>query len=92
MRKLRVWGGNAILGDDVERLGLPPSPHRQYRCLVAAATKKQARALAGVSAYQFDGWWTETGNAVELSVAVEEGVWYAPLDGARKASDYKRDR
>jgi len=28
-----------------------------------------------LSRNHFDGWWGETGNAIELAVAREEGVW-----------------
>jgi len=68
-RKLRVWGGMDFYENS------------QRRYIVAATTKKRAIELMAplargvLSRNHFDGWWGETGNAIELAVAREEGVW-----------------
>ena len=82
MKTLKVWGGNL---------------DGRARGLVAAATKKravemlQANGHANLSRHYFDGYWSETGNVVELSIATEEGIWAVGInDSCREASDYKR--
>lgn len=89
-RRLRVWGGTDFLSsEEVAAMRLPPTAHNQYRCIVAARTKKRAVELLDCSMHHFNDYWSETGNAIELAVAVEEDVWYAPMQG-RMADDYKR--
>ncbi len=65
VKKLKVWGG---------------SWNGRGRAIVAAPTKKRAvELLKGVtgnfSRHYFDGYWCETGNAMELAMATKEGVW-----------------
>lgn len=69
---------------------LPPQHGRQFRCLVAATTQKRAAELVDETIGAFRSWWCTTGNDLELSVATEEGVWYAPMQGAKTAEDYRR--
>jgi hypothetical protein len=66
-RKLKVWGG---------------SLDGRNRSLVGAYTKKQAVEIlkqsphgAGVTLHFFNGYWCETGNALELCVVNDVGVW-----------------
>lgn len=90
-KKLKVWGWAKLLDNDtVARLGLPQQTHNQYRCIVAAASKRRAAELVGSSMYEFNGWWSQTGNQTELAVATEEGVWVAPRQGRESVDVYKR--
>lgn len=76
--KPKVWGGT--------QLGVCG----QERVIVCASSKREAAKMVGCSLYEFNGYWAETGNAVELSVATERGVWAAELDKPnKKAKDYQ---
>lgn len=76
-RPLIVWGGVAFLPFE-----------GQKRFIVAAATKKRAVEMVDevsrgkFSIGQLNKYWSKTGNAVELAVATEEGVWCCD-DGRR---------
>lgn len=91
--RLKVWGGMTILStEDIRRSGVAAPAGRQVRCLVAATSKHRAAEMVGESLYAFGLYWCETGNAVELSVATEEGVWFGPDRHAPAARDFKRLR
>jgi hypothetical protein len=77
-KKLKVWGGRFFIGGD------------QGRRIVAAYTKKQATELAGISYRELTEYWSETGNATELSVATEPGVWDQTKAWSADPKDYIR--
>ena len=85
-RQLKVWGGPCF------RDGI------QVRGLVIAPTKKLAFELLSnvilISSYYFNGWWTETRNAPELTLIAEgEGVWvYDDLLGQSPCVRWARRR
>ena len=58
VREMKVYGGR------VEYLG------ENRRAVVATRTKKRAIELIGCSRGEFDGYWTETHNAEEISDAL----------------------
>lgn len=60
MGKLKVWGGLSM----VDRI--------QKRTIVATKTKKRAVELVGTTMYDFNRYWGETGNVVELNVALNQ--------------------
>lgn len=71
MLKLKVWGGSPVW-----------SAYGQQRVIVAAASQKKAVAIlnglgCNVSLHHFSGYWSRTGNSVELSTADHAGVWMA---------------
>ena len=76
--KVKVWGG-LVMGP--HSLGLSGT---QVRVIVRA--KSQRAACDAVSSTAFGtltigclrDYWSETGNARELEVATEDGVWYSP--------------
>lgn len=78
MKTLKVWGGRFI------RNG------KQGRRIVAAYTKKQAMELAEVSYREITDYWSITGNALELDIAVTPGVWDTSMEFSRVSSDYIR--
>lgn len=65
----------------------------QRRRIVATNSKKAARELLGMSAYDFERFAGATGNAVEVAVATARpGVVFSALDGGtgnRDAADYR---
>lgn len=66
MTKLRVWGG----------LSVGP----QKRTIVAARSKAEAVRLLNMAGVhmtigEFNGYWAETGNTVEVGLAKRLGVW-----------------
>lgn len=69
-RRIRVWGGLTFVGG------------KQHREIVGAPNKKRALELLRLAgevfgmAY-FTGYWTETHNEREVSIATKEGVWRA---------------
>ena len=66
MKKLKVWGGT-YYGRETQ--------FRTSRAVIAGYSKKQIAELAGVSLYGLNGYWCETGNKEELSIAIEPGMW-----------------
>lgn len=52
----KVWGGLTMDGG------------KQVRTIVCAKTQKEAASLVGMTLHHFRGYWSETGNAVELAV------------------------
>ena len=78
MRKLKVWGRRYLVG------------RKCGRRIVAAYTKKQAVELAGISMSEMNNYWSETGNAMELSIAREVGVWDTVSDIPNKIDTYFR--
>lgn len=82
-KKLKVFGGTIFYG----------SPRKQVRILVAAYTKKQAvELLNNINNYtynDFNDYFSETGNSIELSVATEVGMWITNNDNFfNKSTDY----
>lgn len=73
MSKLKVFGGISYWG-----AGLAG----QLRTVVAATSQKEAAGLVGIPLSQFREWWHETGNSVEISVAMSKpgAVFVQPLD------------
>lgn len=70
MKKLKVWGGRYF--------GTFPPKYPNlttFRLLVAAYTKKQAMEIAKITHSEFTNFFNETGNALELALANEVGVW-----------------
>lgn len=61
-RELKVYGG---------RIYLPNLCHKGGRAVVAARTKKRVQEIAGITASEMRGYWSETGNEMELKVAME---------------------
>ena len=69
MKTLKVYGGTFYKKDA-----------KQVRVIVAFYTKKQAvdlltKSHGRMTPYEFSGWWGETFNDIELSIAIEPGVW-----------------
>ncbi len=58
-RKLKVWGGLTF-----------NHKHIQVRTIVAAATKKRACELLNTTMHEFNNYWSETGNQIELDTAL----------------------
>jgi len=83
MKKLKVWAGMDFRKKVPQRNG-----STQTRTLVAATTKKRAAELVGWKMHEFNGYWTEIGNTVELAIACEEGVW--ANQGAEFEQQYER--
>lgn len=71
--------------------GLTFKDGKQVRCIVAAKTKKRAVELLGVSLYEFNNYWCDTGNEIELEVALEspETVFISSNHYSKLKSDYK---
>lgn len=59
MAKLKVFGG-LVFGDQ----------HKQCRAIIATTSQAKAADSVGVSLSHFRGYWSETGNEVELSTAL----------------------
>jgi hypothetical protein len=88
--RLKVWGGTCQVTVKM------PGHHNTARVIVSASSQKRAVALlnearltAGYCTLgSFRDYWSETGNALELSIASgREGIWYAPDTGPRDARD-----
>lgn len=83
-KKLKVFGGMIFYG----------TPRGQYRTLVAAYTKKQAVENLSKFSYipmsQFNNYFSETGNSVELSIANEVGVWIVKKSFSVDPKDFER--
>ena len=63
MAQLKIWGGLTfftVKGDH---------SNRQKRAVVAATSKKKAAEIVGMSLYEFNKYWSETGNQHEISSA-----------------------
>jgi hypothetical protein len=80
---MKVWGGDTFQAG------------KQIRTLVCAKTKTRAVELLArfhVSLGHLNTYWSETGNEVELAVAVEEGVYLASGVGNECSSvkNYKK--
>lgn len=82
-KRVKVFGGTHFYKDDKH-------PHRQYRVLVVAATKKAAAEMVSSTMSNFNFFFCETGNKVELELVDghEGGMWVAALDAGRKKEDY----
>lgn len=81
MKALKIFGGMIFYNGE------------QVRGIVAAYTKKQAIELLNtvtyeVSYFTFNNYFTETGNSIELSVAIEVGVWITYNNFSKKTEDY----
>ena len=59
MRKLTVWGGLKFVNG------------KQLRTIIATKTKKEAVKKLGISIYEFNTWWCETGNDIETEIALK---------------------
>ncbi|MGE8063800.1 hypothetical protein [Pseudomonas sp. NPDC089569] len=60
--------------------GLTMVKGKQVRTIVAASSQKKAAELVGVSLSYLRGYWSETGNAVELKTALSQpGVVFTAL-------------
>ena len=60
MRKMKVWGG------------LTFKDGSQVRTIVATTTKKKAMELLEVRSHEFNNYWCEAGNHIELTIALAE--------------------
>ena len=70
MKNYKVYGGNRTYKS------------KQKRIIVAAKSQKEAAALFGVSYYIFKTWYCETGNDLELSVALSNpGTVFVSIEG-----------
>ena len=58
MKQFKVWGGLTFLRGN------------QVRTIIATKTKKQASEILGISMYELNTYWCETGNKIELKVAL----------------------
>ena len=81
-KTLKVWGGIVWQGGN-------------FRAIVADYTKAGALArlkaqYATMSIYQFNGWWSVTGNALEVSTAKTPGVWAYDGKGGLKTVEVKK--
>ncbi|MFK5950609.1 MAG: hypothetical protein QM500_17795 [Methylococcales bacterium] len=67
-KKLKVWGGLSVIDGGI-----------QVRAIVATHTKKRAIELLNLSANEFNRYWMETGNPIELNTALSspESVFVA---------------
>jgi hypothetical protein len=68
-RTLKVYGGQYLNN----QYGHKNS--KQTRGIIAAYTKKQACELANIPMSELNGYWSETGNKIELNIATEVGFW-----------------
>lgn len=91
-RQLKVWGGLTLTAKRPSLNG-----GLQARTVVCAASQKEAvemlnAAKCYLSLHEFRGYWAETGNAEELSVAKTRGVWTSQADrhGTGDKADWKR--
>ena len=72
-RKLKIWGGTVQASYYGKIVGT--------RVIVSTTSKKRAVELlnktddAHLSLYEFNLFWTETANKLELATATKEGVW-----------------
>ena len=57
--KLKVWGGLIFVEG------------KQIRTIVATRTKKRACEILRMSLYEFNTYWSETGNKKELEIALK---------------------
>lgn len=68
-KKLKVFGGTIFYG----------APRKQVRLIIGSYTKKQAiellNTISRYSIYEFNNYFSETGNLSELSTATEVGMW-----------------
>lgn len=79
-RKLRVFGG----------MNTHPRLGGQARCVIAAPSQREAAEGAGISLHYFRGYWTETGNAREIAVALAHpGVPCYGNQGASIGTEYE---
>ena len=60
MKNYKVFGGLTFVNG------------KQARTIVATKTKKKAMELLDVSVSEFNNYWGETGNGIELSVALNK--------------------
>lgn len=77
---IKVFGGNKHIAG------------KQHRVIIAARSKKRAAELFKVSMYEFNNYYCETRNQVELAVAKgsPETVFYTELNYKIKTiEDYK---
>jgi hypothetical protein len=58
MAKIKVFGGLVFKGS------------RQVRIIVAAPSQAKAAEAVHEKLHHFSGWWSPTGNAVELATAL----------------------
>lgn len=90
-KKLKVFGGTVFYGKSGE-------PRKQVRVIVATFTKKQAVELLnsvndiayGISYNDFNDYFCETGNDIELSVATEVGLYVSEKIFNSKVENYTK--
>ncbi len=58
MKTLKVWGGLTMQGN------------KQHRTIVATYTKKKVCELVNISISELNNYWCETGNEIELKLAL----------------------
>jgi len=83
LKKLKVFGGTIFYG----------TPRKQVRVIIGSYTKKQAVELLctvnnNFNYNQFNDYFIETGNDVELSVATDVGMWITKNEYDQKVENY----
>jgi len=70
--------------------GLIHNDGQQVRCIVATKTKKRAMELLGLKPSYFNDYWYESGNKIELEVALKspEKVFISKNHYSTVKSDY----
>lgn len=61
---------------------------KQVTAIVTARTKKLAAELLSVPMSEFRDYWSKTGNALQLEVAVENKVFYTHCQVPKEVDDY----
>jgi len=74
-RQLKVWGGNLMVGNT------------QFRAIVATTTKKRAVELLDISAGEFNNFWCETRNSVEVPLGTENPETVFVCTGRRTSQE-----
>ncbi|MDD4242822.1 MAG: hypothetical protein PHG08_00785 [Bacilli bacterium] len=80
MRELKVWGGTIFVYG------------KQVRAIVATRTKKRAMYLLGITGSKYFNNWIDTGNEIELQVALEkpETIFISYNRWSQNKDDYKK--
>lgn len=80
MSKMKVFGGAMFVRG-----------HRQMRAVVACTSQKAAAAVTGQTLGEIRTYWCETGNAVEVELALSQPgvIFVGSLNSARTKADYQ---
>lgn len=95
---MKVWG---VTLQAHHGLVIPGAQHHQRQVRVIVCTKSQKRAVellnatrlgSNVSLGFFRNYGGQTGNKIQIDTANgQEGVWWAPLDGAHRETYAKAE-